>query len=136
MRSSMVSSGSETVCCIAMAGSYEESNNFSSVVTFKLKLKKISKEIGLKHVYLQAGVYHLIGCFVLNILLHRLWGLEIETQKLESKYEHNPRNKFLSGNLPVKGLRTKGNFGGTVRDAYTKTLDDIPKGRKTGYREA
>ena len=94
MRSSMVSSGIETVCCIVMAGSYEESNNFSSVVTFKWKLKKITKEIGLKHVYLQARVYHLIGCFVLNILPHRLWGLEIETQKLESKYEHNPRNKI------------------------------------------
>ena len=94
MRSSMVSSGIETVSCIVIAGSYEESNNFSSVVTFKLKLKKITKEIGSKHVYLQARVYHLIGCFVLNILLHRLWGLEIETQKLESKYEHNPRNKI------------------------------------------
>ena len=94
MRSSTVSSGIETVSCIVMAGSYEESNNFSSVVTFKLKLKKITKEIGLKHVYLQARVYHLIACFVLNILLHRLWGLGIETQKLESKYEHNPRNKI------------------------------------------
>ena len=56
MRSSMVRSGIETVSCIVMAGSYEESNNFSSVVTFKLKLKKITKEIGLKHVYLQARV--------------------------------------------------------------------------------
>ena len=80
MRSSMVRSGIETVSCIVMAGSYEESNNFSSVVTFKLKLKKITKEIGSKHVYLQARVYHLIGCFVLNILLHRLWGLELNTE--------------------------------------------------------
>ena len=47
---------------------------------------------------------HLIGCFVLNILLHRLWGLGIETQKLKSKDEHiYPRIKFLSGTLPVKG---------------------------------
>ena len=37
---------------------------------------------------------HLIGSFVLNILLNRLWGLGILTQKLESKYEHNPRNKI------------------------------------------
>ena len=28
---------------------------------------------------------HFIGCFVLNILLHRLWGLGIGTQKLKSK---------------------------------------------------
>ena len=40
-----------------------------------------------------------MGCFVLNILLHRLWGLGTETPKLEPKYEHNPRNKF-----PVRKL--------------------------------
>ena len=119
-----------------VASGYEESNNFSSVVTFKLKLKKITKEIGLKHVYLQARVYHLIGCFVLNILLHRLWGLGIEHRSWSQNTSIIPEIKFMSGNFPVKGLRTKGNFGGTVRDAYTKTLDDIPKGRKTGYREA
>ena len=42
---------------------------------------------------------HLIDCFLLNVLIHRLWGLGIETQKLESKYEHNPRNK-----IPVKEI--------------------------------
>ena len=39
MRSSMVSSGIETVCCIVMASCYEESNNFSSVVTFKFEIE-------------------------------------------------------------------------------------------------
>ena len=40
-------------------------------------------------------VVHLIGCLLLNILLHRLWRLGTETLKLESKYKHNPRNKIL-----------------------------------------
>ena len=50
----MVSSGIETVCCIVMASCHEESNNFSSVVTFKSDIEKITKEIGLKRVYLKA----------------------------------------------------------------------------------
>ena len=87
-----------------VASGYEESNNFSSVVTFKLKLKKITKEIGLKHVYLQARVYYLIGCFVLNILLHRLWGLGIEHRSWSQNTSIIPEIKFLSGNFPVKGL--------------------------------
>ena len=63
-------------------------------------------------------------------------GVRIEHRSWSQNTSIIPEIKFLSGNLPVEGLRTKGNFGGTVRDAYTKTLDDIPKGRKTGYREA
>ena len=98
----MVSSGIETVYFIVMASCYEESSNFSPVVTFKFEIEKKHKRNRIK-----TSIYrlvHLMGCFVLNILVHRLWGLGIETQKLKSKYEHiYPRNKIPVRNLPVKG---------------------------------
>ena len=94
----MVSSGIETVCCIVMASCYEESSNFSPVFTFKFEIEKNHKRNWIK-----TSIYrlvHLMGCFVLNILLHRLWGLGIETLKLKSKYEHiYPRN-----NIPVRNF--------------------------------
>ena len=59
----MVSSGIETVCCIVMVSCYEESSNFSLVVTFKFEIeKKNTKEIGLKHVYLQASSLDRLFC--------------------------------------------------------------------------
>ena len=58
----MVSSGIETVCCIVMASCYEENSNFSAIVTFKFEIKKITKEIGLKHVYLQASSLNGLFC--------------------------------------------------------------------------
>ena len=59
----MVSSGIETVYCIVMASCYEESsNNFSPVVTFKFEIEKITKKIGLKHVYLQASSLDRLFC--------------------------------------------------------------------------
>ena len=100
----MVSSGIETVYCIVMASCSEESSNFSPVVTFKFEIEKNHKRNWIKTCLFTARLVHLIGCFVLNILLHRLWGLGIETQKLKSKYEHiYPRNKIPVRNLPVKG---------------------------------
>ena len=47
----MVSSGIETVYCIVMASCYEESSNFSPVVTFKFEIEKNTKEIGLKRLF-------------------------------------------------------------------------------------
>ena len=60
----MVSSGIETVCCNVMASCYEESSNFSAVVTFKFEIKKNHKRnnIGLKHVYLQASSLNGLFC--------------------------------------------------------------------------
>ena len=48
MRSSMVSSGIETDCCIVMASCYEKSNNFYSVVTFKFEIEKSHKRNWIK----------------------------------------------------------------------------------------
>ena len=48
LRSSMVSSGIETVCFIVMASVYEKSNNFYLVVTFKFEIEKNHKRNWIK----------------------------------------------------------------------------------------